>query len=253
MKKVLFILFVFFLSIIPSWSDVIVKAYNGYVLWLDSEYHGPVAFMYFLGKDLNAINTTEESKYRAYKLDDSVPDQYQQDSIDTYQSGNDKEPYHIGHLVPLDHMDSYEEFAMETRLATNVLPQTATFNLGAWRRTEKISECYREFGTILVIGGVIWGENDSDDYFIESHGIKTPDFFWKAIINAAGEIIVWKIPNVHTDAAKSASLDDHITSIKELENEGVFIPIFIPESLKTAEKPENSWDHLIDECTGKIN
>lgn len=61
---------------------------------------------------------------------------------------------------------------------TNILPQVAQMNRGAWLLTEEIVE-FRDIDELLVIGGVIWGNNPADDYFILSHGVKTPDAFWK--------------------------------------------------------------------------
>ena len=64
----------------------------------------------------------------------------------------------------------------------NILPQAANMNRGAWYRTEKIIECYRDIDELLVLGGVIWGDNPNDDYFLASHGVATPDAFWKLIL-----------------------------------------------------------------------
>jgi len=55
---------------------------------------------------------------------------------------------------------------------TNILPQALNMNRGAWLQTEEIIECYRDIDELLVIGGVIWGNNPADDFFIESHGVK---------------------------------------------------------------------------------
>ena len=65
---------------------------------------------------------------------------------------------------------------------TNILPQAANMNRGAWLLTEEIVECYRDLEPLDVWGGVIWGDNPVDDHFIESHSVKTPDAFWKIII-----------------------------------------------------------------------
>jgi endonuclease G len=50
---------------------------------------------------------------------------------------------------------------------TNILPQAANMNRGAWLQTEEIVECYRDIDELLIIGGVIWGNNPKDDYFVE--------------------------------------------------------------------------------------
>ena len=98
---------------------------------------------------------------------------------------------------------------------TNVLPQTKTMNRGAWLLTEEIIECYRDIDELLIIGGVIWGNNPADDYFLASHGIATPDAFWKLIIRGTGRVMAWIIPN--TKEATRKRLDQYLVSIEELE------------------------------------
>ncbi|MBT4347748.1 MAG: hypothetical protein HOD21_02810 [Methylococcales bacterium] len=87
-------------------------------------------------------------------------------------------------------------------------------NRGAWLVTKEITECYRGINELLIIGGVLWGNNPNDDFFTESHGVKTPDAFWKVIIRN-DRPIDWIIPN-SVDAKKNR-LDDYIVTIQELE------------------------------------
>ena len=102
--------------------------------------------------------------------------------------------------------------------------------------TKKITECYRGINELLIIGGVLWGNNLNDDFFTESHGVKTPDAFWKVIIRN-DRPIAWIIPN-SVDAKKNR-LDDYIVTIQALELvTGESIPV--NEYLKH-EKPEYSW------------
>jgi endonuclease G len=70
--------------------------------------------------------------------------------------------------------------------------------------TEEIVECYRDIDELLVMGGVIWDNNPADDYFLQSHGVKTPDAFWKVIIRGMRQderAIAWIVPN-SIDATK---------------------------------------------------
>jgi endonuclease G len=85
----------------------------------------------------------------------------------------------------------------------NILSDLTT-DRGAWLLTEEIVEYYRDIDELLVIGGVIWGNNAKDDYFVVSHGVRTPDYFWKIIIRGIGQderAIAWIMPN-STDATK---------------------------------------------------
>jgi len=119
---------------------------------------------------------------------------------------------------------------------TNILPQAANMNRGAWLLTEEITECYRDIDELLIIGGILWGNNPNDDFFTESHGVKTPDAFWKVIIRN-DRTIAWIIPN--SSDAKRNRLDDFIVTIQELELvTGETIPV--DEYLKH-EKPRHSW------------
>jgi endonuclease G, mitochondrial len=60
--------------------------------------------------------------------------------------------------------------------------------------TKEITECYRGINELLIIDGVLWGNNPNDDFFTEPHGVKTPDTFWKVIIRN-DRPIAWIITN----------------------------------------------------------
>ena len=104
----------------------------------------------------------------------------------------------------------------------------------------KITECYRDIAELLVIGGVIWGNNSSDDYFIQSHGVKTPDAFWKVIVRGLGSderAIAWIVPN--SQEATGKRLDQYLVSVDELEKvTGQAIPV---ADYAKHEKPSSSW------------
>ena len=101
----------------------------------------------------------------------------------------------------------------------NILPQAGRMNRGAWLLTEEIIECYRDIDELLVMGGVIWGHNPADDYFIADHGVATPDAFWKVVVRGSGKderSLAWVVPNL--DEATQDQLDTYIVSIDELEH-----------------------------------
>ena len=100
---------------------------------------------------------------------------------------------------------------------TNILPQSANMNREAWLLTVEIIECYRDIDELLVIGGVIWGNNPADDFFVESHGIKTPDAYWKVVIRGRGQderAIASIVPN--TPEATRKRLDKYLVSVDEV-------------------------------------
>jgi len=54
-------------------------------------------------------------------------------------------------------------------------------NRGDWLLSEEITECYRDINELLIIV-VVWGNNPEDDFYVDSHGVKTADAFWKVIV-----------------------------------------------------------------------
>lgn len=100
--------------------------------------------------------------------------------------------------------------------------------------------CYRDIEDLQVIGGVIWGDNRTDDYFVYSHGIRTPDAFWKVIIRGAGQsqkAIAWIVPN--SQEAKKGRLDNYLVSVDEIERvTGEKIPV---ADYAKHDQPQHSW------------
>ena len=80
----------------------------------------------------------------------------------------------------------------------------------------------------------MWGDNDEDDHFIKSHGVKTSDAFWKVIVRG-DRGIAWIIPN--TADAKRRKLDKYLVSIEEIEALAG-LNFDIPENQKS--KPRSS-------------
>ena len=205
-------------SEITKVSDNILKLdYSGFTVWLDCSKRGAIRYQYVAQHDTGNLK-----RYDKFSLDPKVPKECQQYSSKTYGLKYDR-----GHQVPANHMDNSEVSIRQTNYMTNILPQAANMNRGAWLQTEKITECYRDIAELLVIGGVIWGNNDADDYFLQSHGVKTPDAYWKVIIRGTGadeRAIAWIVPNSQDATAKR--LDKYLVSVDDIENAiGEKIPV----------------------------
>lgn len=215
---------------IPQHGNLLQVNYEGFTVWLDCEKHGAIKFQYNAQHD-----TGNEARAKNFKLDPNVPTECQQTSTKGYGQGYDR-----GHQVPANHLDYSPEAIKQSNYITNILPQTAQMNRGAWLLTEEIIECYRDINELLVIGGVIWGNNSDNDYFVHSHGVKTPDAFWKVVIGGSGQderAIAWIVPN-STDATKK-NLDLYLVSLDELEHvTGELIPV---ADYAKHEKPSHSW------------
>jgi endonuclease G, mitochondrial len=208
--------------------------YEGFTVWVDCDKHGAVKFQYNAQHD-----TGSYKRHKSFHIDPNVSSSCQQLSAKTYKQKGQR--YDRGHLVPANHLDYSKIAIRQSNFMTNILPQAANMNRGAWLLTEEITECYRDIDELLIFGGVLWGNNPNDDFFKESHGIETPDAFWKVIIRN-NRAIAWIIPN--SADAKRKRLDEYIVTIQELELvTGESIPV--DEYLKH-EKPEQSW--MIPRC-----
>lgn len=202
----------------PIKAGKIIKLnYEGFTIWLDCNRRGATKLQY------NAQHDTGNAKrLDKFFLDPAVPAECQQKTAKAYGHNYDR-----GHQVPANHLDFSDVAIKASNTMTNILPQAANMNRGAWLRTEEIIECYRDIDELLVIGGVIWGNNPDDDYFVTSHGVTTPDAFWKVVIRGTGQdeqAIAWIVPN--TQEATKIKLDDYLVSIKEIEQKiGEKVPV----------------------------
>lgn len=213
-----------------SAGNILKLDYDGFTVWLDCSKRGAIKFQY------NAQHDTGNAKRSgSFYFDPNVPAECQQTSTKAYGEGYDR-----GHQVPANHLDSSVQAIKETNFITNILPQTSQMNRGAWLLTEEIIECYRDLDELLVIGGVIWGNNPADDYFVESHGVKTPDAFWKVVMRGSGQderAIAWIVPN-SADATRK-NLDRYLVTVDEIERiTGEKIPV---ADYAKHDKPSQSW------------
>ena len=228
---------------VQSAPDIYEKEYLGFTVWLDcDQHHGAVAFYYEIGAD-----TGNAKRKGRFKTDPSVPSECQPNSGRSYRTAT-VDPatgtWDRGHLVPANHMDGSPDAIKDTFFVTNILPQNSIFNQskGAWSRTETITECYRDITTLAVWGGVIWGDDASNDFFTQTHGIKTPDYWWKLIYRQdTGAYVAWLFPNHRS--ARVANIDDYLISIADLKAELEFVPDFgaVEDTEAAAVTPSSSW------------
>jgi endonuclease G len=213
----------------PASQDVLRLDYEGFTVWLDCARRGAVKFRYNAQRDQG-----EYKRVSRFHSDPKAPAHCQQTSTGSYRAKGRR--YDRGHLVPANHLDHSALAIRQSNTMTNVLPQAANMNRGAWLATEELIECYRDIDELLVIGGVIWGENPEDDYFRHSHGVATPDAFWKVVIRDE-RALAWLVPN--SQAATRKRADSYLVSLAELERvTGEQFPV--PDYLK-AEQPKSAW------------
>lgn len=215
----------------PVAAEVMRLDYESFTIWLDCDRRGAVKFRYNAQRDQGNFKRSS-----SFYLDPKVPKRCQQTSTGSYKHA--KERYDRGHLVPANHLDNSKKAIKQSNYMTNILPQAANMNRGAWKRTETIAECYRDLDELLIIGGVIWGNNRKNDHFVKSHGVTTPEAFWKLILRGRDRVIAWVIPN--TKAAKHKQLDDYLVTVEELEQRtGEQFPEVA--QFARSEKPRESW------------
>jgi endonuclease G len=191
------------------------------LLGLESEYfyieyncmkRGAEYFEYTTQFDMGEI-----PRVHKFTQDTRIPKSCRQFSTKSYKRGKGEKPtYDRGHEIEQNVVDhSLEAMKLSNRF-TNIVPQVAKLNrTGPWRQTEILTECYRDIGKLTVMGGVIWGTNTSDDYFIESHGVPTPDYLYKIHYMTNKGTQAWLIPN--TQQSATMHLDDFLISIVDLE------------------------------------
>jgi len=221
---------------VSAHAQIVQLDKGGYVLTYDCDNHTALRYEYTLTED----NGTE-ARPSSFSLDPDLPEGCDgQTSTASYQSEHDG--YDRGHLVSSNHMDYSASYIHEANYMSNIVPQVSGFNQGIWVKAENVAECYRDIAPVTVYGGVIY-DDTSNDYFQTSHGIRTPDYFWKTVVTTdpdSGEekAISWLIPN----EAGLGSLDDYIVSIDELEEDfGVsYVGIDAAAATKSL-RPATTW------------
>lgn len=236
MKSVLFVLAMLLPGVALAQGDLRKIQYDGFTLWMDCERRGPAMFQYIAGAD-----TGNEKKPTRFYLDRDHLD-CQQTATKTYSRGRDAGAFPVltaydrGHLVPANHFDGTPEHIAATNVMTNIVPQAAVMNRGAWLQTEMLIECYRDQSPVYVLGGVIWGENTEDDYFLESHNIQTPDAYWKVIYTEPMGVLAWVVPN--STLATRSRARDYVVGLDEIQQQ-TGVTVQLPES---AVVTNEMWD-----------
>ena len=149
----------------------------------------------------------------------ATPHSCQQKSTSSYGGGLS---YDRGHMVTANHIDSNSQSILDSNYMTNITPQTSVLNKGAWLFVEEMIECVRDVHPLKIYGGVVMGNDSSNDLFIGTHGVRTPDWLWKIVENTVtGDVISYLMPN-NFEPTKS-KVDQYLTTIKDIENKSGFI------------------------------
>lgn len=209
---------------------------GGFKLTYDCSNRTALRYEYTLSTD-----TGSAARPSSFYTDPDLPSGcLQQTTTASYASV--KTGYDRGHLVTSNHMDASSTYIKRANYMTNIVPQISSFNQGIWVQAENVAECYRDIAPVTVYGGVTYGDT-SNDYFLSSHGIRTPEYFWKTIITTdpstgATKAISWYIPN----REGLSTLNSYIVSIAQLETilGASRVGITATAAVK-AQKPTTTW------------
>jgi endonuclease G len=181
---------------------------------------------------------TDYSRYGPFHYDSQIGELcgYNSEQIkkakrtSTYKSPKGALKYDRGHGNHQNIWDHDKGFMKITNYMSNIVPQESSQNRsGMWRRSEELTQCFRQNNDLYVIGGNIWGNDSSNDHFIESHGVVTPDYLFKIIVKNNSEVIAFVVPN--DPKARPKQSGQYMTSINKIE-ELVGYDFDIDESLK---------------------
>lgn len=191
---------------IQASSETLLLEYDSWKIWYNCERRGYDAFHYTTVPDSGRL-----PRYNTFRHEEAMPEHCRQTSTSSYSvtEGSDIR-YDRGHGVHQNIWDHDRDLMVASNSMANIVPQASRLNRwGVWRHTEKLTECWRDHGTVEVWGGVVWGNDTSNDHFTESHGVHTPDLLWKVVQYPDGEVNAWLMPN--DDTPDDDNIDDYLT------------------------------------------
>ncbi|ETV69197.1 hypothetical protein H257_15026 [Aphanomyces astaci] len=173
---------------IPSTSYNFYIHLDGHSLSYNCERRTADRWNYTLATDKKAA--TRPSSFDTDQMMSKECNQFKTKSYASTHRGFDR-----GHLVASSMMTDSPEQRRGSHYMTNIAPQR-----------------------IYTWGGILYTD-DSNDYFLDSHGIRTPDFWWKVVLtkddSGADKIISWFFPNQEN----LGSLDSLLASLDLLNND----------------------------------
>lgn len=185
-------------------KSLLRRDYTAFTCWLSCEERAAIMCFYIGYKD-----TGSAARPTSFTIDKAVDRNCQQFTTNPYSNGYDRQAniscfffkvfflielitnVSRGHMVSANHMDQSDITIKESMLITNIMPQTATLNEQGYLAVENIFECYRDIIDLNSIVGIIMGDDTSNDGFVISHGVRTPDFYWRIIEKKDGDVIAW--------------------------------------------------------------
>jgi endonuclease G len=213
MKKILLSAMIFCAPLAAYSQDIYTLSYDNWEIDYSCENRGYEYFHYTTVPDGGSLK-----RYSPFHQEKDLPSECRQFKTSSYWLPKDAAiRYDRGHGVHQNIWDHKKKLMKKSNLMSNIIPQASKLNRhGLWRKTEELTECYRDIGTVEVWGGVVWGNDKSNDHFITSHGVTTPDQLWKVIKFPDGEVNAWLMPN--DNSPTSVKMDTYLVSPAKLMN-----------------------------------
>lgn len=205
-------------TVSSSEEKYITVSFEHYELEFNCERGGYNHFSYNTVPDSGKLE--RYAKFLGYKeignlcgYDDETYKRSQRTS--TYKSPKGASTYDRGHGVHQNIWDHNKELMKQTNYMINISPHESKQNRqGLWRYGEKLTECLRDQNELYVIGGNIWGNDTSNDHFVKSHNVQTPDELFKIIVNG-NNVHAWIMPN--NGKANARNANNYSVSIHDIE------------------------------------
>lgn len=194
-------------------ANIFKLDYGAWDIEYNCEHRGYEYFHYTTVPDGGSLK-----RYTPFHQEKDLPKSCRQKKTSSYWLPKGSEiSYDRGHGNHQNIWDHSKKLMKLSNMMSNIVPQASKLNRrGVWRKTEELTECYRDIGTVEVWGGVIWGNDTSNDHFVKSHGVTTPDQLWKVIKFPDGKVNAWLMPNDNTPTA--SKMDYYLVSPAKIEN-----------------------------------
>jgi len=264
MKKKLFCCLCFFVSqsIFASSSPKVIKR-DGFTIYLSCSMRAAVKFEYDLLKKIDVSSNTEYEFYYNRMSDMDVSRKCSQINSISYSGFSFPEMNNAGinenssvkdlklkrlkfldgRLVPSYHLGNNLINILETSYMTNILPMHPVFYKEAWVVSNDIIDCFRKKHNIHVEGGPLWTNDIKNDVFFFTHGIRTPDYFWKIIELENKKFLSFLFPNDERSNLKN--FKSFLTNISKMKS-------VVLSAKKYKEKDQMSFNDIRRECKGEI-
>ena len=143
--------------------------------------------------------------------------------------------YDVGHLAASNHLDSDEGSRIANQFS-NLAPQASGFNRlgGAWYETELITECQRDAEDLTVwVGTIDDRKYNSRDYFVETFGQVTPEYWWRVILyKSSNKYSAWLMPNDDSSSRQRLLAGEFDSTLQEIMKASPYATKYLAEPLK---------------------